>query len=393
MKNYFYTWTDQSKAKHFEFESAANHILSLKDNKKVYDLSSLSCQASFGHSCDEIIQSIQKQMVSFSMASPKADFSLKENVTNSLLKLLKLKGKIFYTVSGAESIENALKMARDIKQKKIIVARQKSYHGATLGALSVTGDWRNLSHETLDDWTLRIPEPKDDPDATQAISLMNKCGVQKIAAICLETVTGGNGVFLADQKWWDKISSYCNKKQIFLILDEVLCGFYRTGPPFGFQDYNLRPDFVTLSKSITGGYIPFGAVYTSLEVAKYYDDHVLSCGLTNYAHPLGLAALDAILKLTASKDFLENLIQRELEFESMLRAIEKLDSVKEVRYKGLLAAIDMHRPPSFDDFLNNGNYLMVGDKTIILAPALNYSAEDFKKALHFFKTTLENRNG
>jgi taurine---2-oxoglutarate transaminase len=291
MKNYFYTWTNQTKVQNFYLRSTKGHQLVLANNKIAYDLSSMSCQVSFGYSCENILSAIQTQLKTLPMASPKADFPLKSEVTDDLINLINLEGKIFYTVSGAESVENAIKMARQIKKQNIIVARQKSYHGATLGALSLTGDWRNKDHQTIDDWTLRIPEPCDDPDATKAIDIINKCGIDKIAAICLETITGGNGVYLASKTWWDNISTFSKTNKIFLILDEVICGFYRTGKAFGFQHYDLQPDFITLSKSISGGYVPFGAVWTSSEVAHYYDKNVLSSGLTNYAHPLGLAAL------------------------------------------------------------------------------------------------------
>ena len=392
MKNYFYTWTDQSKAQNFELLSTKNHQLILANNKKAFDLSSMSCQASFGYSCEEIITAVQKQVTSLPMASPKADFTLKETVTNDLIKLLKLDGKIFYTVSGAESIENALKMARQIKKKNIVVAREKSYHGATLGALSLTGDWRNKGHKTVDDWTLRIPEPIDDLDASIAITTMEKVGIDQIAAVCLETITGGNGVLIASQDWWDNISDFCKKNNIFLILDEVICGFYRTGKAFGFQHYNLSPDFVALSKSISGGYIPFGALWTSSKVAKYYDLNVLSCGLTNYAHPLGLASLDAILKLTSKENFLEKLTNNISILKQSLTKIATLKGTKEIRQIGLLAAIELQKAPSFKDFLNKGLYLMTSSNGVILAPALNYDSKELKSALELLYKILEEEN-
>jgi taurine---2-oxoglutarate transaminase len=392
MKKYFYTWTDQTKVQNFELHSTKDHQLKIDDNKEVYDLSSMSCQSSFGYSCKEIISAIQKQLTTLPMASPKADFKLKEDVTNKLISLLNLDGKIFYTISGAESIENALKIARQIKKKQVIVARNKSYHGATLGALSLTGDWRNKEHETIDDWTLRVLEPCDDPDASLAIEAMEKLGIDKIAAICLETITGGNGVFEASQVWWDNISKFCKTKNIFLILDEVICGFYRTGKAFGFQHYNLKPDFIALSKSISGGYIPFGALWTSNDVAKYYDTNILSCGLTNYAHPLGLAALDAIIKLTTDSHFKETMNENISILKESLSEIKNVNRVKTVRQIGLLAAIDLETSQSFKDILNKGLYLMTSDKRIILAPALNYNPKQLKSALKLLHKILEEEN-
>ena len=163
---YFFTWAKQSRPTKIEFESNEDHFFVLKDDKKVYDLSSISFQASFGLDNKNIKEAIKKQLDSFSVVSPKAVFPLKEMATFKLLAHLDgyknqinaLDGKVFYTLSGAESVENALKMARQIKKKNVVLCRQRSYHGASLGALSVTGDWRNDPHETVDEWTARIHE-------------------------------------------------------------------------------------------------------------------------------------------------------------------------------------------------------------------------------------------
>src|SRR5207344_863196 len=101
-----------------------------------------------------------------------------------------------------------------------------------------------------------------------------------------------------------------------------LCGFGRAEGPFAFQKYNLTPDFVAMSKGITGGYIPFGALYTSSGVAQFYETNVLSCGLTNYAHPLGLAALSAVLNYFSNSEFCENLMELEKCFANELRILE-----------------------------------------------------------------------
>ena len=172
---YFFTWANQSSPTKIEFESNQDHFFVLKNGSKVYDLSSISFQASFGLNNEKIKEAIKKQLDSFSVVSPKAVFPLKDQATYKLLSHLDgykrqinaLDGKVFYTLSGAESVENALKMARQIKKKNVVLCRQRSYHGASLGALSVTGDWRNQPHETIDEWTARIPEPHNDPYLTQ----------------------------------------------------------------------------------------------------------------------------------------------------------------------------------------------------------------------------------
>lgn len=389
MAQYYYTWTSQDSAQSFPLKSAKDDVLILENGQEIIDLSSLSYQASFGQSCQQILSEMTQQMKQHSLASPKADFKLKTSVTEQLLKLINLKGKIFYTVSGAESIENALKMAREINKRKVVACRQVSYHGASLGALSITGDWRNQAHETVDDWTLRIPEPNQDPDGSLAIKTMEDLGADKIAALCLETITGGNGVFEASQIWWSNLSNYCKEKDIFLILDEVICGFYRTGKPFGFQHYQLEPDFITLSKSLSGGYIPFGAVWTSDKVAQFYEKNVLACGLTNYAHPLGLAATVGVLKIINDNTFKKNLDELIKVFQRSLKELSKLPQVEEIRQVGLLAAIETNSSPDFETFLKNGIYLIKVKNRIMLAPNLNIQPQRLEDSLKKLATILE----
>ena len=273
---FFFTWAKQTNPVKIEFESNGDHFFILKNGSSVFDLSSISFQASFGLSNETIKKAISKQLESFSVISPKAVFPLKTKASIKLLSLLEgnevttQKGKIFYTLSGAESVENALKMARQIKKKKIILSRQKSYHGASLGALSVTGDWRNGPHQTVDEWTVRIPEPQEDPDLKKTEAIIQKVGPENIAAFCLETITGGNGVIIPPTSWWKGIQELCDQYKIFLILDEVICGFQRTGRYFGFHHYPfLKPQFICMAKGITGGYVPFGALWTNKEINDF----------------------------------------------------------------------------------------------------------------------------
>jgi taurine--2-oxoglutarate transaminase len=383
---FFFTWTEQKKAIKVEIEGTSDTYFTLKGGKKVYDLSSISFQASFGLSHPKIKEAIKKQLDSFTVVSPKAVFPLKTRASQKLRALIEKdenpKGKIFYTLSGAESVENALKMAREIKKKKIILCRQNSYHGATLGALSVTGDWRNRPHQTVDEWTVRIPEPHEDPTLEKTEEIIKKVGPENIAGFCLETVTGGNGVIIPSTQWWEGIQRLSDQYKLFLILDEVICGFQRTGKAFGLHHYPfLKPHLICLAKGITGGHIPFGAVWASPEVANFYDTHVLSCGLTSYAHPLGLVVMEVILDLLKNEAFLQNTCRLEEILSEFLDKWKKLPFIKEVRSIGLLVALDFDRKIDFSFFLNKGLHVVVQPQTLILSPSLIYEEGVFKEAL------------
>jgi len=386
---YFFTWSKQDSPVHFNLREVKDHQIILESGQRVFDLTSISWQASFGLKNQEIINPIIDQLRNVPMASPKAVYALKNEVTKKLLDLINVgPGKIFYTVSGAESVENALKMARQITGKSIILARQKSYHGASMGALAVTGDWRNENHLTLREHTVRIPEPDQDPDLEQTRKIIEKVGADKIAAFCLETVTGANGVYIPSAKWWNGIQKLGQEFNIKIILDEVICGFYRTGRPFGFFHFPIRPDFICLAKGISGGYVPFGAVYVSEECAKYYDQNVLSCGMTNYAHPLGLAALKGVLSFTGSSDFqnkLRNLIPH---FGNLLGELRELPNVKTIRNIGMMAAIETTNKLNYDDFFNGGTYALVKDHMLLLAPSLTYGVDELTTAMRNVKKVL-----
>ncbi len=390
---YFFTWTKQKDITHFDLLSVDETSFETKEYGRVYDLSSISYQASFGLKNKFIQNAIINQLNQFAIASPKATFDLKNRVTHEFLNFLNKKnGKIFYTTGGAESNENALKMARRITNKKVILSRKLSYHGATLGALSISGDWRRDHNITLDEWTAWIPEANKDPDLIETEKVIKNIGPENIAGFFLETIIGGNGVYPAPQKWWNGIKRLCKKYDLLLILDEVLCGFYRTGEPFGYFHYQLEPDIVTFSKGITGGMIPFGAVYASERISTFFEENILSCGLTNYAHPLGLAAMEAVIKLCKDDEFIRHYKNLEKVFNRRVFSFAKKPRVEEVRCVGMLAAIEIEGLPSLKHFLEKGLYLVIHDKRIILAPNFCYLPKQLESQLDILEEIMDKKN-
>lgn len=369
---YYISWAKQNEATTFPILKVDGARLFTTNGRPIIDMSSISYQAHFGHNHPVIIKRIKEQLDTIPMSSPKGIYPHKNETTENLLKYMgKPEGKIFYTSGGAETIENALKIARDISGKRIVLARSNSYHGATLGALSVTGDWRNPAHQTPDNWVVRIPEPDTENSIEETRKIIISTGAEHIAAIILETITGGNGVIIPSDEWYTGIQKLCDEFKIFLILDEVVCGFHRTGKPFAYQHYkNVRPDMICLAKGITGGMIPFGALWTSANIAKHYDEKILCCGLTNYAHPLGIAALSGVLEILNDSKFLNNLSRVEQLFLAELDKLKTLSIVKNVRVRGMLCAIDLHKTVEWKKFFENGVYLVAQTNRLILAPPL-----------------------
>lgn len=382
MNDFFVTWSRQRDAPLLPVERTSGDEMILRDGRTVYDFTSTSFQASFGHSHPGIVSAISRQLQRMPMASPKADFPLKRQATARLLARLGLPGKILFTVSGAESVENALKIARQQTQRAVIAARHKSYHGATLGAMSVSGDWRRDGHVNFDEGTLRIPEPQDDPLGDATRRLFEAFGPDRIAGLIVETVSGTNGVWTPPATWWQAIQQLCRDCGALLICDEVLVGFGRCSEDFAFKQSGVRPDLITMSKAISGGYIPFGAVWVSDPVAEYYEDEVFRGGLTQYAHPLGLAALNAVLDALDDRAFAVNKEALQREFTRSLQQLATTFSASALRQAGLLAAMEFGgRPlPPWTAWLDYGLYLFTKGDMLILAPPLVSSPERLHRA-------------
>lgn len=377
------TWNKQSGTPLIDVERGDNDEFVLTDGRRIYDFTSTSFQASFGHSCEAIRRPVREQLDRMPVASPKSTSALREKESARLLRLLQLEtgGKLFYTVSGSESVENALKIARHWTGKPVILSRLRSYHGASLGAMSVSGDWRSAGHLNFSEGTVRIPEPDDDPHAKQFLGIIEQTGAGRIAAVIVETISGVNGVVIPPQTWWDGVSGACRKHGILLICDEVLAGFGRTGPAFAFQHFGLKPDLVTMSKGITGGYIPFGAVWVSPKIAARYDNEVLACGLTSYAHPLGLAAMSGVIDLLEDDAFTTSRRNLEGVFSACLAELCQKPFVTGCRHRGLLAAVELSKPaPDWQAFIDAGLYLVTRANSVILAPPFTSSPDRLEKA-------------
>jgi len=166
-------------------------------------------------------------------------------------------------------------------------------------------------------------------------------------------------------------------------MDEVVCGFERTGAAFGYMHYSkeVLPDLICLAKGISGGMVPFGAVWTSQKIAKHYEDNLLCCGLTNYAHPLGIAAMRGVLEIVQNPDFQKNLKSVEKVFLSELEKLKKSQLVKDIRVKGMLCAIDLNKTISNKNFFDKGLYLVSQTNRLILAPPLIITKSELENGM------------
>lgn len=387
---FLFTWVKQNNPLRFSISHVDGVKIYTETEQELIDMSSISYQASFGHNHPIIIKHIKDQLDNIPMSAPRGMYPGKTQTTNELLKYMDKKdGKIFYTTGGAETVENALKIARDISKKKLVLARKISYHGATLGALGATGDWRNTAHQMPNNWVIRIPEPTEIDAIAKTRQIIIDHGQENFAAFIIETITGGNGVFEGSQEWWDGISNLCNEFGILLIMDEVICGFGRTGVSFGYMNYNVKPDIICLAKAITGGMIPFGAVWVSDHISDYYMTNVLACGLTNYAHPLGMAALAGVLEIVQDFEFQKHLHHICKVFKNELKILQEMPEVETIRSKGMLAGIDLNVDIQWKTFFDKGIHLATQNKRIVLAPPLIITETELIEGMRRFKLALK----
>lgn len=357
---FFFTWTAQHQAKPFELTGGQGAHFTTADGSTWLDLGALSYQVNAGHGHRRIIDAIKRQADSLCLASPTAVFPAKVELAE---KLLALAGpgysKVFFTLGGAEANENAIKMARLVTGRHKLMSRYRSYHGASMGALTLTGDWRRPPLEPGIPGVVHVADCYCDrcPFGHTLASCKRECATNVdatmrlegggFAAAIFEPVPGANGVLVPPDDYWPLLRKACDADGALLIADEVLCGFGRLGKTFGHHHWDVTPDIITCAKGLASGYQPIGAVIVHERVAKHFDERVLACGLTYYAHPTGCAAALETLKVYEDEGMYANAARLGPVLLAELRAVAARLGVKRfVRGLGLLAALEVECTPA-----------------------------------------------
>ncbi|MBA3817653.1 MAG: aminotransferase class III-fold pyridoxal phosphate-dependent enzyme [Deltaproteobacteria bacterium] len=356
---FFFTWTAQGAVKPFELTGGDGAWFTTADGSRWLDLGALSYQVNAGHGRRRIVEAIKRQADELCLSAPNAVYPAKVELAERLLAMAGPGfSKVFFTLSGAEANENAIKIARQVTGRLKMVSRYRSYHGASMGALALTGDWRRPALEPAlagvvhvqDCYCDRCPfgqrvETCRRECATTIGATMQLEGPRTVAAVFLEPVPGANGVLVPPPEYWPIVRQACDAEGALLVADEVLTGFGRTGKPFGFQHWDVVPDMITVAKGLASGYATIGAVIVHERVARHFDEHVLACGLTYYAHPLACAAAVETLKLYedeqlfAHAERLGPVLRRELD-----AVAGRMRATSFVRSLGLLGALEIEAP-------------------------------------------------
>jgi beta-alanine--pyruvate transaminase len=360
-----------------------------------------------GHARPKIVQAIAEQAAEmdfappFNMGHPKA-FELAEKLVQLTPPGL---DKVFYTNSGSEAVETALKMAigyhraRGEGTRTRLIGRERGYHGVNFGGISVGGivtnrktfgplmtgvDHLRHTHDLAKNaYSRGIPEHGAElaDDLERMVALHD---ASTIAAVIVEPVAGSTGVLLPPKGYLERLRAICDKHGILLIFDEVITGFGRLGSPFAATHFNVTPDMMTVAKGITNGCAPMGAVFAKSFIHDVFMNGPewmveFPHGYTYSAHPLSVAASLGTLETYAEEGLLTRAAKMALPFENALHSLRGLPNVIDIRNIGLVGAIELSSIPgqpakrAFDVFLacwERGVMIRTTGDTIALSPPL-----------------------
>lgn len=351
------SWSKQKGLNPLPIEKAEGIYMYDFDGNRYTDMSSQLVNLNLGHGNRAIVEAIKEQAEKYCYLSPAYGSEPRGQLAKMIIELMPDNmGKVFFTNGGADANENAVKMARMYTGRQKVFSRYRSYHGSTFGAGNLTGEPRRYPLEPgipgfvkfFDPYIYREPirfESEEAASAYYVAKLREQViyeGAGNVAAIVMETITGSNGVIIPPKGYLEGVRKICDEFGIMMICDEVMAGFGRTGKMFAFEHYNVKPDIVTFAKGVTCGYVQLGGVAVSKEIAAYFDDHLLSCGLTYSGHPLACAAGVACLNYYQEAKILDNVNRSGKVLGEVLEQM-KLDHkcVGDVRYIGLFSAIEL----------------------------------------------------
>ena len=350
-----FSWSKQKGTNPIAVERGEGVYLYDYDGKRYIDFSSGLMNVNIGHGDQRVTQAVVEQMQQISYVTPSCVTKVRGDLGKKLAEICPGDlNKAFFTVCGATSIENALKLARLYTGRHKILCRYQSYHGSSSGAMAASGDPRKLmvdSQQAPNFIHFDLPyryrwqygEESLLKDAVASLERMIAYeGPANIAAILLEGQSGSSGCFLYPDGYLKAVREICNKHGILLIMDEVMSGFGRTGKWFAFEHHDIVPDMIAMAKGLTCGYLPFGCLMVSDKIAAKYEDTMLPIGLTYSAHPVSCAAALAVLKIYEDDNLIENAIEMG---EYLNQRIEEMKdqhpSIGDWRNTGLLGCLEL----------------------------------------------------
>lgn len=351
------SWNKQKGLNPIPIEHCDNIYLYDYDGNRYADMSSLHVNMNLGYGNEAINNAIKSKLERYAFISEAyADEDRAKLAKLIVSQMPDNMGKVFFTNAGADANENAVKIARMYTGRNKIFSRYRSYHGSTFGAGNLTGEPRRYALEPgvpgfvkfMDPYIYRdnLPFATEEECTEYYLRKLEEQVVYEnpdnVAAIVMETITGTNGIIIPPKGYLPGVRKICDKYGIMMVCDEVMAGWCRTGKMFAFQNFDVKPDIVTFAKGVTCGYVQLGGVCVSKEIAAYFDDHVLSCGLTYNGHPLACAAGVACVNYYIEHDIAGHVTEVGKVLGELLEEMKaKHPCVGDVRYIGLFSAVEL----------------------------------------------------
>ena len=353
-KHTLYEWSAQSKVDPIPVARAKGIYFYTPEGKRFIDFNSQLMSVNIGHGDERVIQAIKDQVETLAYANP---FMATEPRARLGAKLAEITpGDIdtfFFTNGGADANENAIKLARFFTGRTKILARYRSYHGATAGAISLTGDPRRWANEPGIPGVIHVLDPyhgieRGWESAETSLAMLDETirleGPHTIAGFILEPITGTNGVLIPPDGYLEGVRKLCDKYGILMIADEVMSGFGRTGEWFACDHWKIVPDLLCMAKGLTSSYLPLGAVGMRHHIAQHFQDKVFYGGLTYNSHPTGCAAALATIRVYEEDRLIENARKMGAIMKQLLADLQaKHPSVGAVRSIGLFGIVELIR--------------------------------------------------
>ncbi len=358
-KHTLYTWSVSGNVNPLPVERTDGVYMYTPDGQKILDFNSQLMSVNIGHNHPKVIQALKDQLdrgltyvYPGTATEPRARLGqlLSEVVPGDI-------NTFFFTLGGSEANENAIKMARHITGRQKILARYRSYHGATATSMQLTGDPRRIANEpsvpgivhVFDPWPYHYSWGETDAEITEnnlkylEETIMYE-GPHTIAAMIVETVTGTNGILPPPEGYLEGLRELLSKYDILMICDEVMAGFGRTGKMFAFEHAGIVPDMVTMAKGLTSSYLPLGAVGVSDKIAGFFQDNMYWGGLTYNSHAMCCAAAIASIEVLRDEGLIDNAVEMGKVMRGhMDRMKDKHPSVRGFRQIGLFGMMDLQR--------------------------------------------------
>lgn len=355
----FHSWSAQAHLDPLVIAGGLGSTVWDHDGRRYLDFSSQLVNVNIGHQHPRVVAAIQEQAATLTTIAPATANLTRGQAAERILSHAPAGfSSVFFTNGGADANENAIRMARLHTGRDKVVSAYRSYHGNTGAAVVATGDWRRVPNEFArghvhhfgpflyrSEFWATTPEQESERALHHLERVIQAEGPASVAAILLETIPGTAGVLVPPPGYLAGVRAIADRYGILLILDEVMCGFGRTGNWFAFDAFDVRPDLITFAKGVNSGYVPAGGVIISDPIAKTFDDAVFPGGLTYSGHPLAMASIVATLDAMADEGIVEHAaaIGADVLGPGLTALAQRNPLVGEVRGLGVFWAIELVR--------------------------------------------------